>query len=105
LIWASTFYRLHKSDVVKAIEMAEAAIDTALATGNSVVLSYEALCWAAKDASNYELFERSLGKAIDYKVGELNHDVMLADDLLDNVPKGMVSAQLIERYQARVSPH
>ena len=89
---------------MKAVEMAEAAVDAALAAGKSVVHSYEELCRAAKDASNYELLERSLDKAIDYKVGELSRDIMLADDLLDDVPKGMINAQLIERYQSWVSP-
>ena len=104
LICASTFYRMHKRDAMKAVEMAEAAVGVALAAGNSVVHSYEELCRAAKDASNYELLERSLDKAIDYKVGELSRDIMLADDLLDDVPKGMINAQLIERYQSWVSP-
>jgi len=102
-VCASTFYRLYRKDHMKAIEAAESAVAAALRTGNSVIYSYEELCRAAKDASNYELFKQSLERALDYKGGEFNRDIRLANDLLDDVPLGAVDAQLAERYRSIAS--
>jgi len=100
---ASDFYLHHKPDSAKAVEMAQAAVDVALRTGNFVVNSYEKLCIAAKETSDYTLLEQSLGKVLDHQRGEFNHDVRLAEGLLAGVPEGAVDAGIAERYRQKVA--
>jgi hypothetical protein len=104
-MYASSFYLHHKPDGAKAIAMAQVAIDVALRTGNFVVSSYEALCIAARESSDYTLFEQSLQKALDHQRGEFNHDVRLVKGLLAGIPEGAVDSGLAERYRQKVAEY
>ena len=105
LTYASTFYWLNKGDDLRAIAVAESAVALALKSDNFVVSAYEALCRAAKSASNFELLESSLEKALNYQHVEGHPDIRLSDDLLAGVPEGRVNVQLVEKYTSEVSQY
>lgn len=103
LTYASTFFWLNRGDDLRAIAVAESAVALALKSDNFVVSAYEALCRAAKSASNFELLESSLEKALNHHHVDGHPDIRLSDDLLVGVPKGRVNAKLVERYTLAVS--